>query len=150
MERSEGLVKRFFRKVLVTEGCWLWTAGCFKSGYAAFCVDGKMERASRVIYRLFCGDPGTLHVLHTCDNPKCVRPSHLFLGTPASNAEDKVSKGRQSFTRGQQTNRTRLTEADVQRLRADPRGPVEVARELGVSPSSVINIRARKRWAHVA
>lgn len=143
------LLERFLEKVNATPGCWLWTAGCFKSGYGGICVDGKMEKASRVAYRLFIGEPGPLHVLHTCDNTKCVRPTHLFLGTPLTNSQDKVAKGRQSTVRGEQTNRTNLTEGDVRRLRADPRGPVEVSLELGISCSSVINIRAGRRWAHV-
>ena len=78
-------------------GCWLWTAS-IRNGYPCFGVkreDGwKIETASRVMYEIHHGDnPGDMHVLHKCDNPLCVNPDHLFLGTHKDNCEDRAQKG---------------------------------------------------------
>jgi len=75
--------------------CWEWSAGKFKQGYGAFGIDKKMVNTHRVAYELFVGPiPEGLCVLHTCDNPSCVNPNHLFLGTQKDNIQDMVKKGR--------------------------------------------------------
>jgi len=76
--------------------CWVWTAGRTNGSYGSFRVGSKMERAHRYAW----GDvPSGLHVLHRCDNPPCVRRSHLFLGTQADNNRDMVAKRRDVNTR---------------------------------------------------
>lgn len=71
--------------------CWVWTAAHDQDGYGLFKLKGKMLRAHRVAW----GDvPLGLNVLHHCDNPPCVRRSHLFLGTVADNNHDAIAKGR--------------------------------------------------------
>lgn len=75
--------------------CWLWTAGKLPSGYGKFKVFGVEEYAHRVAWELSNGCiPISLCVLHKCDNPSCVRHSHLFLGTKADNNADRSRKGR--------------------------------------------------------
>lgn len=89
--------ERFWKSVKkeLGKGCWNWTAAKI-CGYGAFSALGE-QRAHRVAYRLFVGEiPEGLYVLHKCDNPKCIRPDHLFLGTQQDNVDDKVAKGRQS------------------------------------------------------
>lgn len=97
---------RFWTKVLPVEsGCWEWQAGRNEHGYGLFATrrSGR-SRAHRVAYERFVGPiPEGLHVLHTCDNPPCVNPAHLFLGTVKDNSKDMMRKGR---NRNQNTGKT--------------------------------------------
>lgn len=87
-------MERFWSKVNKTDECWLWTRGRTKQGYGTFSLDGKTHNAHRLAWLFTYGDPGELQVLHRCDNPPCVRPDHLFLGTVADNMKDRDAKGR--------------------------------------------------------
>lgn len=87
------------------DGCWEWTGTFFANGYAAFSMDRKDRNASRVAWEFTYGAidghvPGhpelEVCICHRCDNPRCVRPDHLFLGSDADNCADKVAKGRQA------------------------------------------------------
>ena len=86
----------FWRKVTKSDGCWEWTGSCGAKGYGQVGVKGKNLRTHRVSWELTNGKiPEQLIVCHHCDNPKCVRPDHLFLGTNKDNTQDMLSKGRQ-------------------------------------------------------
>jgi len=75
--------------------CWEWTAGKFTDGYGCFHFEGKEIGAHRVAWMLHNGPiPEDRMVCHTCDNPGCVNPSHLFLGTATDNNHDRDRKGR--------------------------------------------------------
>jgi hypothetical protein len=88
---------RFWSKVRITPECWLWTARHTRKGYGMF-KQGSLDRlAHRVAWEEVNGPiPPGLCVLHKCDNPPCVRPDHLFLGTQADNIADRDAKGRQA------------------------------------------------------
>lgn len=92
----EALKKRFEEKFIIeASGCWVWTAATMGIGYGYFRVENKLHGAHRVAYELYKGPiTGDNHVLHTCDNPACVNPDHLFLGSNQDNIKDKQEKGR--------------------------------------------------------
>jgi hypothetical protein len=98
--RTIPLIDRFFRYVgrKLPSGCIPWIGCTNKDGYGVISSgrrDGRMLLANRASYELFVGPiPQGLHVLHSCDNPPCINPVHLFIGTQAINMADKKSKGR--------------------------------------------------------
>lgn len=92
--RFQDPARRFFHRLSMGDGCWEWLGRPDRRGYGEFTTGGKKVRAHRFSYHLFVGDPGALFVLHRCDNPLCVRPDHLFLGTHADNMADMRAKGR--------------------------------------------------------
>ena len=87
---------RFLSKVEKSpNGCWLWTGAISMKGYARFGVNGRNCHGHRVSYQLFRGDiPDGMQVCHKCDNPRCVRPDHLFIGDNSANQRDAVAKKR--------------------------------------------------------
>jgi hypothetical protein len=95
---KDNLAERFWEKVEVRgpDECWEWTAGLNENGYGRFRVNATTEAfAHRMSYVLHYGDdPGELMVMHSCDNPRCVNPAHLSLGTNEDNMRDAVAKGR--------------------------------------------------------
>lgn len=97
---DEGIINRFWDKVALTEDynlCWIWQAGCSERGYGRYHIIDRDFAAHRIAYVLhYKKDPLEFGVLHSCDNPRCVNPKHLFLGTNNDNVQDKVKKGRQA------------------------------------------------------
>ena len=105
--RSRPLASRFYDKILIGHGCWEWT-GCINNhGYGKIMVlvgeEYKAALAHRVSWFLETGSWPERNVLHECDNPKCVRPDHLFLGNQLDNVHDCISKGRFRNGRESQT-----------------------------------------------
>lgn len=147
---------RFWSKVSRGNGCWEWAANRQVAGYGQFTIrDGVPTVAHRVSFALTYGPipPGGV-VCHTCDNPPCVRPDHLFLGTQADNAADMFAKGRQGIRHhGEAKPSARLTEAEVREIRAAPAhfGVLrELSRQYGVSNTTIRKIRTGEKWSHVA
>src|ERR1039457_5628606 len=112
----KGLIERFWEKVQKSESCWLWTASTFWDGYGQIGLDGKKMRAHRLSYEINIGEiPEGLLVCHSCDNPRCVRPEHLFLGSQADNAQDMILKERSC--RGTKNSQAKLSKEDVVKIR---------------------------------
>jgi hypothetical protein len=98
-QRDDKFIARFWSRVTrgSADACWLWTAKAkYRFGYGALRVDGRSAYAHRVAFEIANGAiPAGKHVLHRCDVPGCCNPSHLYLGSDAENAADRVSRGRQ-------------------------------------------------------
>lgn len=157
--RPELTPTRFWAKVQLSPGCWLWTAARAGKGYGAFYFDGKQGYAHRYVWQLFFGSaPNGLWVLHRCDTPTCVNPYHLFLGTRLDNADDCWFKGRMVFPTlravGSAHGHAKLTEAQVAAIRAEyavgQTSYSVLAGKYNVSVSRIGSIVTRKTWRHIA
>lgn len=140
----------FWSKVWKTTNCWLWLGGCNDEGYGYVTVDGKMIGAHRYSLILSGIDPTGLDVLHNCDNPKCVRPDHLFLGNDKINYEDARSKGRHSH--GEKHGCAVLTTEVVRTIRHKLRHGervTDLAKEYRVSKNTISKIWHNKIWVGV-
>lgn len=112
------LEPRFWSYVAVSGGCWPWLGGTDDDGYGQFLYKGNAVRSHRVAWIFTFGEiPNGLRVLHTCDNPPCCNPDHLFLGTQANNNADMVAKGRQRILYGEAHGSAKLTTNDVAAMR---------------------------------
>jgi len=137
--------------------CWNWTAVADASGRGKFLLDRRTERAPRVAYMLDRGEiPAGMLVCHRCDNPGCVNPSHLFLGTQKDNMGDAKSKGRAvppPVMRGEDHPESKLTEEQVRGILSYLGAGFSkkaVARHFKVSPLLVRQIASGKAWRHVS
>lgn len=133
-------------------GCWAWLSYKDPFGYGRLNVGGKPVLASRISYLLHYGDiPDGLFVLHRCDNPSCVNPGHLFLGTQADNVADMETKGRsrKRSLSGEQHHRSKVTNAIVRAIRRSPASDADMAAKYQISRATVHSIRHRKTWKHV-
>lgn len=146
---------RFFNKVLKTDTCWIWLgAKHSKKGYGSFSNGKKIVKTHRFAYEHFIGPiPDNLCVLHKCDNPSCVRPDHLFLGSNQDNIDDKVSKGRHA--RGEKSNKNKLSEQEVIEIKKSLKcfnyiGQVnDLANYYNVNQRTISDIKRGKSWTHV-
>jgi hypothetical protein len=131
-------------------GCWNWTDYKDRGGYGEMKFNGTGWKAHRVSVLLDGRDPEGQCVLHACDNPKCVNPNHLRLGTQKENIDDMVKRDRQ--TKGSNVHCAKLTEADIPVIRdllSQGVSQKDIAKQFGVSATTIAHIKLGKRWAHV-
>ena len=135
--------------------CLIWHSNRDAKGYGRVYIDGKYRGLHRLVWEVVNGAeiPQGYCVCHTCDNPPCIWPEHLWIGTKAQNTLDRDLKRRNWFgprNRGETNARAKLTDAQVRAIRADPRLQRMIAVEYGITTSSVSEIKAGKRWKHLA
>lgn len=143
--------ERFWSRVQKEpNGCWRWTGRPGSHGYGQITVNYRSYTTHRYAWLLTHGSLPTQMLLHSCDSRLCVNPAHLREGTAKDNARDMVERGRS--VRGEQQRVAKLREADVhQILTLLKQGCVQkvVARQFGVSPSVVSDIKAQRTWRHI-
>jgi len=149
--RRRPTVEHFWKKVNkdTPNGCWEWTGARLPFGHGQIAVNRKTQLAHRFSYELHIGPiPAGMEVCHHCDNPCCVNPAHLFLGTHADNMADMHQKKRRSRGRT-----AILTEAKVVEIRQKYTPYVVtfrmLAAEYGVSIEAIANVIWRRNWKHV-
>ena len=146
--------ERFWKHVQKTDECWVWIGGCHADGYGSFGASrGHAIRAHQYSWQLHNGPvPDGLCVLHICDNPPCVRPDQLFLGTKLDNARDREAKGRGRQPKGEAHHNAKLTQEAVLAIRAR-RAQGEfcriIAADYNVTTGLVSQIARREAWKHV-
>jgi len=140
------------------DGCWRWTGGGDKNGYGQFNINRKPVRAHRYSYEhhhpLTTPMSGIdLYILHSCNNPACVNPAHLRLGTHQENMNDMTQYGRGVALKGEKNGYAKLNENQVLEIRNryDAGGITQqkLADEYGVSVSLIGRIINRNRWSHI-
>lgn len=134
------------RTVEVSNGCWEWTAERDKDGYGRVRLETRKRlRVHRVAWEFFHGPiPPRVCVLHSCDNPPCWNPFHLFLGTQAGNVADMCSKRRQSWGVGRP--RHVLTPGAVLYIRASDLPQRQLAAKFGVAQATIWKVQHRIKW----
>ena len=169
-EEIAALKEQFWSRVKKANGnrCWEWIGGRSSQGYGSVPGGGCYIGAHRFSWFLHNGViPPKLWVLHECDNPPCVRPKHLFLGTRIDNIRDMMMKGRDNHAtgadhpmnrrpelrlKGTKNGRALLTDDDVREIRVRVESGEQVAalaRETGMSEGALRHIVKRRHWRHV-
>jgi len=143
--------ERFFHHVEKTPACWLWTAAKTPR-YGSFYVDGRNKLAHRYSYEIHKGRiPKGLYVCHTCDNPSCVNPDHLFLGSAKDNTDDMMTKGRGMWPSGTRHHLSRLSDDDVTCIRSQKglQTQSRLAAKFGVDQSHISRIMHSQKRGRV-
>ena len=155
MMKGLTAIERFNKQHKKTDNCWIWTAATDQDGYGKFrgeVLGTVFQKAHRFSWAYHSQSliPAGMLVCHTCDNPRCVNPGHLWLGTEADNHDDMVAKGRRrTEVRGELASRAKLTEDQVRAILADPRPYAQIAADYGVASPTITSVKNRDSWAHV-
>ncbi len=152
MSKALSLQERFEDKVelIPFSTCHFWNACANHRGYGQISIGAKMVSAHRASYELYVDKiPEGMHVLHKCDNPPCVNPDHLFLGTNYDNVKDRDSKGRQVSAKGEDNPGAKLKECDVIDIRSSEMTKAQLSRKYNVSHRLIRNVINRTAWRHV-
>jgi len=133
--------------------CWIWTASTAGKGYGQIKIPGTRKQiyAHRLSYLIHCGEiPKGMHVCRVCDTPKCVKPTHLFLGSCEENLQDMKVKDR--HLKGVKNKRAKLTDEKVMRIHSLSKEGLsqgKIAEIFQISQGQVWRILKGKRWEHI-
>lgn len=146
--------EEFNKRVDKTNSCWMWTGAKDKLGYGRLSLAKNIKvGAHRFSYALTFGiDPADLCVCHRCDNPGCINPEHLFLGTHKDNSDDKFLKGRAAPQHGQNNGASKLTEEAVEEIKialAAWMSNTELGKLYGVHHSQISAIKRGVSWHEI-
>jgi hypothetical protein len=160
--RARGTTEeRFWRFVEKSDGCWIWTGKSVnQKGYGQLGGiggrGGGAILAHRLSYQIHKGEiPEGMVVMHSCDNPSCVNPDHLSVGTQSQNILEAIAKGRKVLPKlprfsGADHPNAKFTEQDIRDIRAKPMDDTGLAKKYGVAASTIRRIRIGQSWSHVA
>lgn len=154
LEAKKSPLEKIESRIISKKGCWLTDLALSSNGYPHIWINGKTKLVSRVMYESYKGEiPDKMFVCHKCDNPKCVNPDHLFLGTHQDNMNDRNSKNRQSRQKGSQNAQSKLNEEqvlEIKRLLAETNlTQKEIGEKYGVDHRTISLIKRGKNWTHV-
>jgi hypothetical protein len=140
-----------FGWTVTASGCWEWNGSCYQSGYGHLYFQGRDLYAHRLSFELHNGPiPKGMFICHTCDNPPCMNPAHLFAGTPADNSADMRNKGRNR--RGVANRQAKLSEDDVREIRRLAKAGESrllLSERFGVTQSGIYGVVMRINWKHI-
>lgn len=145
--------ERFEKKVTRTAGCWLWMAGRRHFGHGNFRLNGRGIAAHRYSWMLYVGPiPPGLWVLHKCDNPPCVNPAHLYLGTSKDNWRDCRERHRHNPPKGERQWAAKLDEDKVREIRRIGKSMTQkaIAEQFGVTPGAIGGVLRGANWRHIS
>jgi hypothetical protein len=147
--RPMPIAHRLLRSIRVSDReCWEYIGTINGQGYAWVQVNRKYHNGHRLSYLIHKGHiPAGMVVMHKCDNPCCINPDHLELGTPTQNHEDMRAKRRHAF--GRRVNTAKLNDEIVRSIRREVGSNKSLARKYGVRRQTIASVRARKTWKHV-
>ena len=157
IENKSNVYQRLIRHMEInkTTGCWEWQ-GSKRNGYGRMTIgsrtDGTRKSVSthRLSYELHYGEiPQGMEICHKCDNPCCINPDHLFVGTRQDNIDDRERKGRNNPPKGEKNAKAKLTEKDVldiRNKRAAGKSFGKLAKEYGVCRKTIQNAVSGKSW----
>jgi hypothetical protein len=144
---------RFWSKVNKNNinGCWEWVGGFDQNGYGSFWINGKHVGAHRISWSIENGEiKAGYHILHTCDNPRCVNPGHLYSGTHQENMKDRNNRNRQSFLKGELNGMAKLNKQKVTEIKElllnGKLKTSEIANRFGVTAAQIRYIKRGKSW----
>lgn len=129
--------------------CWPVNKNIGKDGYGILRVNGRKERAHRLMFALYFPNVEAPVVRHTCNNPACINPAHLRAGTPLDNAMDRVFSSRGGDLKGEKNGRAKLTQEQVLEIRSSDLSGAELGRKYGISKAMACRIKRGNAWTHI-
>lgn len=134
---------------LAASGCWEWVGSKDGRGYGVFCRGNKTCRAHRISYEAYKGKiPADMVICHSCDNPSCINPDHLRVGTMKENMADREARGRRDV-KGEQIGTSKLTESDVREIRSSSLSLAAISEKYGIDKSNAWLVKTGRSWKHV-